>query len=116
MAVACVPLAFAAGVNYFFFYQLSDNNLLKELKPLLADRREEIVVATGSQSRNISKLSQDLDKVRRYLDIDVVDVFFAEYLSPSDDLGAVRSLLDELHACKEKGLIRYVGVTTTIDL
>lgn len=112
MEKSCVPLAFAGGVNYFFFYQLSYKNLLEELKPLLRDRREEIIVATGSQSRDPSELRQDLEKVRHYLDIDVVDVFFAEYLSPSDDLEQVRSLLDEAHVWKQKGIIRYVGATT----
>lgn len=112
MEKSYVPIAFAAGVNYYFFYQLSYNNLLEGLKPLLRDRREEIIVATGSQSRDPSTLRQDLEKVRHYLDLDVVDVFFAEYLSPSDDLEQVRSLLDELQVWKQKGLVRYVGVTT----
>lgn len=109
---SCVPVAFAAGVNYYFFYQLSYNNLLEELKPLLRDRREEIIVATGSQSRDLKELRQDLDKVRHYLDIDVVDVFFAEYLSLSDNVEQVRSLLNELHIWKQTSLIRYVGATT----
>lgn len=111
MEVSCVPLAFKAGVNYFFFYNLSFSNLLDGLKPLLTAFREELVVATGSENRDRRWLSQYLDKVRRYLNTDVVDVFFAEYISPYDELASVQAVLDELHTWKEKGLIRYVGAT-----
>ncbi len=110
MEVSCVPLAFKAGVNYFF-YNLSFSNLLDGLKPLLTAFREELVVATGSENRDRRGLSQYLDKVRRYLNTDVVDVFFAEYVSPYDELASVQAVLDELHTWKEKGLIRYVGAT-----
>jgi aryl-alcohol dehydrogenase-like predicted oxidoreductase len=111
MEVSCVPVAFEAGVNYFFFYNMSFNNLLSGLKTLLTSRREELLVATGSENRDITRLRQYLDKVRRHLNIDVVDVFFAEYISPTDDLGQVKSVLEELHTWIELGLIRYVGAT-----
>jgi aryl-alcohol dehydrogenase-like predicted oxidoreductase len=50
--------------------------------------------------------------VRQYLDVDVVDVFFAEYVTPNEDIAQIWPVLDELWAWKERGLIRYVGVTT----
>lgn len=111
MDTSCVGVAFEAGVNYFFFYNLSSDNLLEGLKPLLTQEREELLVATGSENRELRELNQYLDKVRRRLNSDVVDVFFLEYVSPADDLGQVQSILDELHTWKEKGLIRYVGAT-----
>ncbi|BAU66125.1 aldo/keto reductase family oxidoreductase [Stanieria sp. NIES-3757] len=103
--------AFAAGINYFFFYNLSFESLLSGLKPLLEKQREKILIATGSESRNQDELNQYLDRVRHRLDLDLVDVFFIEYVSPADDLAQIKSLLDELNTWKEKGLIRYVGVT-----
>ena len=109
---SCAALAFEAGVNYFFFYDLSHENLLKGLKPIVASQREQVLVATGSSDRNVGRLQQYLDRVRRYLDIDVVDVFFAEYVNPSDDIAQIGAILEELWAWKEKGLIRYVGATT----
>lgn len=111
MEQSCVNRAFAAGINYFFFYDLSFTNLLDGLKPLLTDNREAVMVATGSQSRSKSQLIQYLDKVRHYLKIDVVDLFFIEYVSPTDEMSQVQKILDELHAWKEKGWIRYAGVT-----
>lgn len=111
MDVSCVRVAFEAGINYFFFYNLAFDNLLDGLKPLLAAKREKILVATGSENRDRDELRQYLDKVRRHLNTDVVDVFFAEYISPSDDLEQVQAVLDELHTWKNLGLIRYVGAT-----
>jgi len=108
----CVSKAFNAGINYFFFYNQNVLNLLDGLKPLLAARRTEIVVATGSESRDISSIRQYIDSVRRNLNIDLLDVFKVEYVSPTDELSQVQALLEELHVWKEKGLIRYVGATT----
>lgn len=112
MDASCAALAFEAGVNYFFFYDLSVENLLNGLKPLVATKREELLISTGSGERDLGRLRQDLDWVRQYLDVDVVDVFFTEYVSPSDDIAQIWAVLDELHAWKERGLVRYVGATT----
>lgn len=107
----CAAMAQAAGVNYFFFYNLSYTGLLVGLKPILAAQRAEVAIATGSLNRNLSDLRQYLDRVRRHLDTDVVDVFFAEYVSPADDMEQVQAVLEGLHDWKQKGLIRYVGAT-----
>jgi len=112
MDSSCVALAFEAGVNYFFFYDLSHKKLLNGLKPIVATEREQVLVATGNGNRNLGRLEQYLDQVRRYLDVDVVDVFFAEYINPSDDITQVGAVLDQLWTWKERGLIRYVGATT----
>lgn len=111
METSCVALAFEAGVNYFFFYDLFSENLLNGLKSLVATQREQVMIATGSDDRDLGKLRQYLDRVRQYLNVDVVDVFFAEYVTPSDDTH-IWAVLDELRAWKERGLVRYVGATT----
>jgi aryl-alcohol dehydrogenase-like predicted oxidoreductase len=112
MDTSCAAVAFEAGVNYFFFYDLSYENLLSGLKPLVASHREQVLIATGIDDRDKGRLRQYLDQVRRYLDVDVVDVFFAEYVTPSEDIAQIRAVLDELWDWKERGLIRYVGATT----
>ena len=112
MDTSCAAVAFEAGVNYFFFYDLSYENLLNGLKPLVASHREQVLIATGIEDRDKGRLRQYLDQVRRYLDVDVVDVFFAEYVRPSEDIAQIRAVLDELWDWKERGLIRYVGATT----
>ncbi len=47
--------------------------------------------------------------------VDVIDVFYAEYVSPSDDLGTVtgkEGTLAEIWKYREEGKVRFVGVTT----
>ncbi len=112
MDISCTAVAFETGVNYFFFYDLSYENLLKGLKPIVASHREEVLLATGSEERNTDKLSQYLDRVRRYLDVGVVDVFFIEYVTPNEDMAQIWAIFDQLWDWKERGLIRYVGATT----
>ena len=111
MDINFIQTAFQAGINYFFFYNLSCESLLSGLKSLLKDQREEILVATGSEQRNPNELKQYLDLVRQRLDIDIIDLFFLEYVSPNDDLDQVKALLGQLYHWKETGLIRYLGVT-----
>ena len=112
MDTSCVAIAFEAGVNYFFFYDISHENLLSGLKPIVATHREQVLIATGSEGRDLGSLRQYLDRVRRYLDIDVVDVFFVEYVTANEDIAQIWAVLDELWAWKERGLIRYVSATT----
>jgi predicted aldo/keto reductase-like oxidoreductase len=111
MEIDCVESAFTAGINYFFFYNLSSTNFLDGLKALLKNKREEILVATGSESRDENELDRYLNQVRQRLNIDVVDVFFLEYISPTDDFERIKTILDRLNKNKEKGLLRYVGIT-----
>ena len=109
----CLDRAFAAGINYFFFYELSAiEPIINDLRTLLTEKRQDIVVATGSESRDLLKLKQYLNSVRSHLSTDVVDVFFVEYVSPADDSTQIQDLLQELKTWKEKGWIRYLGVST----
>ena len=109
---ATVLLAFEAGINYFFFYNLESENFLSGLKSLLLTKREQVLVATGSENRDIQSLRNYLDSVRHRLDVEQLDVFFIEYVSPADDITQVQVLLDELCSWKDSGVVRYVGVTT----
>ena len=109
---AIVNAAFNSGINYFFFYNFNYQSFLDGLKPILAAQRKKVLVTSGSTQRDINILRQYLEQIRHRLNIDVVDVFFTEYVSPEDDMNQVQEILDELRSWKEKGLIRYVGATT----
>ncbi|MDJ0897803.1 MAG: aldo/keto reductase [Xenococcus sp. MO_188.B8] len=106
-----IQTAFTAGVNYFFFYNLSCEGLLSGLKTLLKGQREKILVATGSEYRERKALNKYLELVRQRLNIEVIDLFFLEYVSPADDFATVEIMLEELYHWQEQELIRYVGVT-----
>ena len=108
----CVPAALEAGVNLFFFYNLGFTGLVDGLAPL--GRRRDVFVATGSESRDPAEVEGCLSQVEERLSTDRVDLFFAEYVHPGDDVE--RLLGDDgvvglLHRWKTKGRIRYVGAT-----
>jgi predicted aldo/keto reductase-like oxidoreductase len=111
---ACVPLAYDAGINYFFFYDLTHRPLIEGLKPIVDSYRDNVVVATGTELRDINAVTQCLEEILQTLNIDMLDIFYIEYISPSDDLDellASDGIFDLLQNWKEKGLIRYVGAT-----
>ncbi len=109
---ACVSQAFEAGVNYFFFYNLGSEHFLETLRSLAIAQREALCITTGSEERSPTALRQYLDQVRQTLAIDIVDVFFAQYISPSDNPAKTEAALKELYRWKAQGYIRYVGVST----
>ncbi|MDX2213570.1 MAG: aldo/keto reductase [Oculatellaceae cyanobacterium bins.114] len=109
---ACVSAAFEAGMNYFFSYGLPSRVFLDELKPLLVTQRDSLFVALGSEKRDRKGLNHTLDQIRHTLNIDVIDAFFAEYISPDDELDEIQRLTDELYDWKSKGYIRYVGMSS----
>ncbi|MBD2355644.1 aldo/keto reductase [Tolypothrix sp. FACHB-123] len=107
-----ISTAFAGGINYYFFYNLESENFLTGLKSLLKEKRQQILVATGSENRDINALRRYLDSVRHRLNVDSVDVFFVEYVFPGDDSKQIQAVLEELRSHQQTGAIRYVGVTT----
>lgn len=109
---ACVAQAFAAGVNYFCFYNLGSDRFLSALQSLAIAQRQALCIATGSEQRSPVALREYLNQARHTLATDVVDIFFVQYVSPSDDCTEVEAALKELYSWKAQGSIRYVGVST----
>jgi aryl-alcohol dehydrogenase-like predicted oxidoreductase len=110
----CVPRAFECGINYFFFYGPGHRPFVEALKPLVRRRRDEIIVASGSGSRKPSGLRTARRKILSAVGDETIDVFFAEYINPSDDDDAIFGIdgvLDELQKWKADGTIRFVGAT-----
>ncbi len=106
--------AYNAGVNYFFFYNLSFTGMLDGLKGLVRDNRESVILATGTEKRDPSDMRADLDEARGHLGVDVIDLFYAQYISPSDDMDAVLGVdgaIDEITRWRDEGKVRYVGAT-----
>ena len=115
MEMPCVTTAFEAGIDYFFFYNLNYELMLKELKKLCPAHRDKMVIATGSEARNMQELRTYRDDVLRKLNIDTIDIFYLLYVSPNDNMAtllAPEGALNELEQWKAEGLIRYVGAST----
>ena len=112
METDCVDLAWQAGVNFFFSYEMGQSPLLTDLRSLLSQHRESVIIATGSEQREVSHWVDYVEQVQWTLDLDTIDILFVEYVSPADNWELVTGLLDQLYAWKAEGLIRYVGITT----
>ena len=107
-------VANGSGVNFFFFYGLHFDGMVDGVNRLLRQRRDEVFVATGTESRDPSQMRDYLDAVRRALDVDTIDLFFAEYVSPADNIQDVLGkggAIDQIWKWKNDGNVRYVGAT-----
>ena len=108
----CVSMAYQGGINYFFFYNLNSTHLIQECNKLAKNYRQQIIMATGSESRDFNILDTYRSDFCQQLKIKIIDIFFLEYISPQDDIEQVQALLEKLSIWKEKGLIRYLGIST----
>jgi len=109
-----VTEAFDAGVNLFFFYGTSHAALIEGLSGLVSGNRREVLVATGSGARTRDGLERAWRELTRAVGIDDVDLFFAEYVHPSEDPEEIfgdGGTLDVLARWKRQGRIRRVGAT-----
>jgi aryl-alcohol dehydrogenase-like predicted oxidoreductase len=110
----CVGRAFKSGINFFFFYSPGSKRFIKALKPLIEEHRDEIILASGSGSRTAGGLRAARRKIATIAGIEMLDIFFAEYIHPGDKAASVfgtGGVLDELQKWKADGLIRYVGAS-----
>jgi aryl-alcohol dehydrogenase-like predicted oxidoreductase len=110
----CVRRAFAGGINYFFFYGPGHISFIKELAALVRRQRQQIIVATGSGSRRVAGLRTARRKLAALLGIELIDVFFIEYVHPGDNPDVIfgkNGVLDELCHWKKNGWVRFVGAT-----
>lgn len=108
----CVRAAFDAGINYFFSYGPPVGAFLQELRSLVAGHREDLMVATGSESRSLTQLHSTLEQVCRSLGMEAVDLFFLEYVTANEARSNVEAAIAQLRSWQRQGLIRYVGITT----
>lgn len=110
----CIRRAFRRGINYFFLYGPGHRQFVEGLVPLLRRHRDRVIVATGSGSRNARGLARSRKTLCKALGVEMLDVFFAEYVSPTDDPETIfgsDGVLDELTSWKDRGWIRCVGAT-----
>ena len=71
--------------------------------------RDKVTVLTKSWSREPAAISADLDRFRRELGTDYIDIFLMHCLSDDDWTTRYRGVMDVLSEAKEKGIIRAHG-------
>jgi 1-deoxyxylulose-5-phosphate synthase len=71
--------------------------------------RDKVTVLTKSWSRDPASMRADLDRFRRELGTDYIDVFLMHCLTEGDWTERYRGVMDVLSEAKEKGIIRAHG-------
>ena len=110
----CIERAFVAGINFYFFYGPGHSEFVAELKSLAHSHRGDTILASGSGARTTSGLKTARRKILSGVGSATLDIFFAEYINPDDDVDAIfgdGGVLDELQRWKTDGVIRYAGAT-----
>jgi aryl-alcohol dehydrogenase-like predicted oxidoreductase len=110
----CVQQAFQAGINFFFFYSAGQKHFVDGLRPLVRTSRDQIILASGSGARTGGGLRAARKAILSAIGAETIDIFFAEYINPDDDVEAIfgsGGVLDELQKWKANGSIRFVGAS-----
>jgi 1-deoxyxylulose-5-phosphate synthase len=71
--------------------------------------RDKVTVLTKSWSRDASGMRADLDRFRKELGTDYIDIFLMHCLTEGDWTERYRGVMDVLSEAKEKGIIRAHG-------
>ena len=73
--------------------------------------RENVVFTTKTVSRTPAEIHQDLDRFRRELDTDTLDIVLLHCLTDPEWVGKLGSVMEAMEKAKERGILRAVGVS-----
>jgi aryl-alcohol dehydrogenase-like predicted oxidoreductase len=73
--------------------------------------RDKVVVMTKTDNRDPSGVRRDLDRFRRELGVDYIDIVLIHCVTESDWTTRYRGVMDNLSEAKHKGVIRAHGVS-----
>ena len=73
--------------------------------------RDKVVVMTKTDNRNASEIPGDLDRFRKELGIDYIDIVLIHCVTESDWTTRYRGVMDALSEARHKGVIRAHGVS-----
>jgi aryl-alcohol dehydrogenase-like predicted oxidoreductase len=78
--------------------------------------RDKVTILTKSDNRDPKGIRADLDRIRRELNTEYIDVFLMHCMTEGDWTTRYRDVMDTLSEAKEKGIIRSHGCSChTID-
>ena len=73
--------------------------------------RENVVITTKTTSRTPAEIDQDLDRFRKELDTDTLDIVLLHCLTDPEWVGKLGSVMDALSKAQERDIVRAVGVS-----
>jgi len=116
---ACLPLGEGArlirealdrGINFLDTAELY--RTYPYIRRALQGRGDGVVIATKSYAVTGREMRESLDRARRAMDRDVVDIFLLHEQESALTLRGHRGALDYLLEAREGGLVRAVGIST----
>ncbi len=108
---ALLQYAVEQGVNFFDTAEIYDTYAYLRLL-LRSVPNKDVIIATKSYSVTAQEMEMSLEKARRELDRDYVDIFLLHEQESALTIRGHKEALDYLINAKEKGLVRAVGIST----
>ncbi|HHV29211.1 aldo/keto reductase [Acetivibrio mesophilus] len=102
--------AFELGVNFIDTAELYGT--YPHIRQALKKTNKNIVIATKSYAYSAEGAKESLEKARKELDIDVIDIFLLHEQESRLTLRGHREALEYYISMKEKGIIKAVGAST----
>ncbi len=100
--------AFERGCNYFYWGSMRKKGMHDAIRNLCGQgKREDLVIVIQSYSRSASLMQAFFERALKSLDLDHADILI---LGWHNKIPANR-IMDQAVAMKEKGLIRFLGVS-----
>ena len=73
--------------------------------------RDKVTIMTKTDTRDAAGVQRDLDRFRRELGVDIIDIVLIHCVTEADWTTRYRGAMDVLSEAKEKGIIRAHGVS-----
>lgn len=102
--------AFERGINWFDTAELYDN--YEQLARFLKETTGQPFISTKSYAFDRDGLNDSLNAARRRLGVDTIDLFMLHEQVDKKTLAGHREAFKALLEAKEKGSVRFVGVST----
>lgn len=109
-AKAILLKAYESGINFFDTARAYTDSEEK-LGYALAERRKDIIIATKTQAKDKKTLFSHLETSLRNLKTDYIDIYQLHNPSELPNPQDAESLYSGLIEAKEKGMIRFIGLT-----
>lgn len=107
---AVLRYAFEKGVNFLDTAEIYDNYPV--IRRALSSFAGDIVVASKSYAYTREQMVQSIEKARRELDRDTIEIFMLHEQESMYTLNGHREALNYLCEAKERGLVRAIGIST----
>ncbi|MCD6596764.1 MAG: aldo/keto reductase [Bacteroidales bacterium] len=96
-------------------YKTSEQDLGSEERYglILPQYRDKVIISTKLESRDPSKVREEVEGSLSRLKIDYIDILLIHAINDSDDISVIeKGIYKELVALKQAGLIKYVGFSS----